>query len=329
MSTWLNAEFWQGILKSTVAWIVTTSPSIIVILVLAVVGLKALNFGIGRLRAIMLAAKEKAEPGFDFESAKRVQTLVNLLHTLTKTILLGVVGMLLLMKLGVNIAPIIAGAGIIGLAVGFGAQELVRDVISGFFILMENQVRNGDVAIINGTGGLVEKIGLRTITLRDQSGTVHVFQNGKINTLSNMTKTWSAMVFDVAVAFKEDTDKVVQTMLAVAEELRQDPAFGRKIIEPMEMLGVDAFGENAVIIKARIKTLPIEQWNVGREYRRRMKKAFDAAGIQIPIPHRALHWGPGGNQTEPLPSPQHSLQGPQDALQNPQQSRLGKDPVVS
>jgi small conductance mechanosensitive channel len=295
MGNWLNAEFWHGILKSCVAWLVTTSPSILVILALGIIGLKALNFGIGRLKVILLASKEKGDPDVDLETAKRVQTLVDLLHALAKVVLLVVVGMLLLMKLGVNIAPIIAGAGIVGLAVGFGAQELVRDVISGFFILLENQVRTGDVAVINGTGGLVENIGLRTITLRDQSGTVHVFQNGKINSLSNMTKTWSAMVFDVGVAYREDTDKVVEVMKAVGEDLRQDPQFARKIIEPLEVMGVDAFGDNAVTIKARFKTLPIEQWGVGREYRRRLKKAFDAAGIEIPFPHRTLYWGDAGN----------------------------------
>jgi small conductance mechanosensitive channel len=291
MGDWLNAEFWHDILKSCVAWLVTTSPSILVILILGLLGLKALNFGIGKLTGFLTARKESKDPDLDLETAKRVQTLVGLLHALSKTVLTVVIGMLLLMKLGVNIAPIIAGAGIVGLAVGFGAQELVRDVISGFFILLENQVRTGDVAVINGTGGLVENIGLRTITLRDMTGTVHVFQNGKINTLANMTKTWSAIVFDVGVAYKEDTDRVVEVMKAVGEELRLDPDFERKINEPLEVMGVDSFGDNAVVIKARFKTQPIEQWSVGREYRRRLKKAFDAAGIEIPFPHRTLYWG--------------------------------------
>ncbi len=291
MNDWLSTEFWQNILQDTVAWSITTAPSILIILVLAFAGLKGLNFGISRLRSMILENKGKNGVTVDVETHKRVQTLVNLLHALTKTLLLGMIAMLLLMKLGVNIAPIIAGAGILGLAVGFGAQELVRDVISGFFILLENQVRNGDVAIINGTGGLVENIGLRTITLRDASGVVHIFQNGKINSLSNMTKTWSAMVFDIGVAYKEDTDKVVEVMKAVSEELQQDPVYADRIIEPIEVMGVDGFGDNAVIIKARLKTQPIQQWSVGREYRRRLKKAFDAAGIEIPFPHRTLYWG--------------------------------------
>jgi small conductance mechanosensitive channel len=147
------------------------------------------------------------------------------------------------------------------------------------------------VAIINGTGGLVEHVGLRTVTLRDLSGTVHVFQNGKINSLSNMTKDWSAAVFDVGVAYKEDTDHVVAVMQRVAADLQSDETLGPDIIEPLEMMGVDAFGDSAVVIKARLKTKPIRQWAVGREYRRRLKYAFDQEGIEIPFPHRTLFWG--------------------------------------
>jgi small conductance mechanosensitive channel len=138
-----------------------------------------------------------------------VKTLVGILHGIGKVIIWTIVVMIMLPKFGVNIAPILTGAGIVGLAVGFGSQELVRDFISGFFMILENQIRTGDVAIINGTSGLVEKIELRTITLRDFSGVVHVFQNGKVNTLSNMTKEWSAIVFDVGVAYKEDPDRVM------------------------------------------------------------------------------------------------------------------------
>jgi small conductance mechanosensitive channel len=199
--------------------------------------------------------------------------------------------MILLKKFGVDIGPILAGAGIIGLAVGFGAQELVRDFISGFFILLENQIRVGDVAIINGTGGLVEKIELRTTTLRDFSGTTHIFQNGKINTISNMTKEWSAVVFDIGVAYKEDTDQVTEIMKQVGNELANDPDFKDLIINPLEIFGVDKFADSAVIIKARLKTKPLQQWGVGREYRRRLKKAFDKNDIEIPFPHTTVYWG--------------------------------------
>jgi small conductance mechanosensitive channel len=191
-------------------------------------------------------------------------------------------------QLGLDITPILAGAGIAGLAVGFGAQNLVRDVISGFFMVLENQVRVGDVAVVNGTGGLVEAITFRTIVLRDLAGVVHVFPHGTVNTLANMTKEWSAYVIDVGVAYKEDTDRVVDIMRRVAEELRRDPGFGPSFLEPIEIFGVDSFRESDVTIKARLKTLPLQQWTVGREYRRRLKKAFDAEKIELGKPFQLL-----------------------------------------
>jgi small conductance mechanosensitive channel len=194
-------------------------------------------------------------------------------------------------ELGLDVTPILAGAGIIGLAVGFGAQNLVRDLISGFFLVLEDQVRVGDVAVVNGTGGLVEAITFRTIVLRDLAGVVHVVPNGAIMTLANMTKGWSGYVIDVGVAYKEDTDRVVDVMTVVAEDLRKDARFGPMILEPIEVFGVDDFKESEVTIKARLKTVPIQQWAVGREYRRRLKKAFDARGIEIPFPHRSLYVG--------------------------------------
>ncbi|MBN1980452.1 MAG: mechanosensitive ion channel family protein [Chitinivibrionales bacterium] len=196
--------------------------------------------------------------------------------------------MIILKKIGIDIAPLLAGAGVAGLAVGFGAQELIRDIISGFFMLLENQIRTGDVVTVNGTSGLVENIGLRTLRLRDLSGTVHVFQNGKIQTLSNMTKEWSAMVFDIGVSYTSDIDMVKTIMADVGKGLQNDALFAEKIIAPLEIFGVDAFGESAIIIKARIKTKPIQQWDVGREYLSRLKTAFDINGIEIPYPHRTI-----------------------------------------
>ncbi|MDZ7795868.1 MAG: mechanosensitive ion channel family protein [Candidatus Marinimicrobia bacterium] len=222
---------------------------------------------------------------------KRIDTLMNILKAITKIVLWAVFLMIFLEKFGLNIGPIIASAGIIGLAVGFGAQELVRDFISGFFIILENQIRRGDVAIINGTGGLVEKIELRTVTLRDFSGNTHVFQNGKISTISNMTKDWSAMVFDIGVAYKEDVQKVMDIMKKTGDELQNDVDFKDKIIEPIEVFGLDKFADSAIVIKARLKTQPIMQWSVGREYRKRLKYEFDKQNIEIPFPHTTLYWG--------------------------------------
>ena len=291
MNNWLSPTFWNDLVSQTVTWLISTLPSLLIIAILAFILLKVANLFLRRIKPIMLKHMGSGSDLDSRELEKRLDTLLGILRSIIKVVIWVMVGMLVLRKIGIDIAPIIAGAGIVGLAVGFGAQELVRDLIAGFFMLLENQIREGDVAIVNGTGGLVEHVGMRTIVLRDLSGVVHVFQNGKINTLSNMTKNWSGMVFDIGVAYKEDTDKVAEVIQQVAEELRADPDFRDKILEPIEIFGVDEFGDSAVIMKARFKTVPIEQWTVGREYRRRLKKAFDEQGIEIPFPHRTIYWG--------------------------------------
>ncbi|HET7853586.1 MAG TPA: mechanosensitive ion channel family protein [Candidatus Methylomirabilis sp.] len=272
------------------ALIVQSGLRIVLIVIAGYVGARLLRTALGRLEWILVAAGERAEtePG---AARKRVTTLIGLLRTIALVLLWAVVVIVSLDQIGLNVTPILAGAGIIGLAVGFGAQNLIRDVISGFFMILENQVRVGDVAIVNGTGGLVEAITFRTIILRDLSGVVHVFENGTINTLANMTMEWSGYVIDVGVAYKEDTDRVVTIMRQVAEELRRDPVLGPMILEPIEIFGVDNFADSAVIIKARLKTRPIEQWNVGREYRRRLKKAFDTEEIDFSSPQLSVDVG--------------------------------------
>lgn len=290
MEDLLQVGFWQTIVSQTLDWFIHSGPTIVVILVLALIGLRVLRFAVARVRDLMMRrGAGGAAPAEEF--AKRVTTLTSILHKIAKAVLWMVVLTLILRELGVDVAPLIAGAGIVGLAVGFGAQNLVRDVIGGFFMILENQIRTGDVAIINGTGGLVEAINLRTTVLRDLAGVVHVFPNGTISSLSNMTKGWSAIVLDIGVAYKEDTDQVVEIMRQVAEEMRGEPEYQTNILEPIEIFGVDSFGDSAVVVKARIKTRPIQQWTVGREYRRRLKKAFDAQGIEIPFPHRTLYFG--------------------------------------
>ncbi len=225
------------------------------------------------------------------ESQKRVETIIRLTRQAVKIVLWLTVSLIILKELGVEIGPIIASAGIVGLAVGFGAQNLVRDVISGFFIILENQIRVNDVAIVNGTGGLVEKINFRTTVLRDLSGIVHVFPNGTINTISNLTNEWSGYVFDIGVAYKENTDRVIEIMRDVGKEMFEDPQAGAMMLEEPEIFGVDKFADSAVMIKGRIKTKPIKQWEIGREYLRRIKLAFDKNGIEIPFPHRSIYFG--------------------------------------
>ena len=199
---------------------------------------------------------------------------------------------MVLKEAGFDIGPILAGAGVVGLAVGFGAQNLVRDVISGLFLLVENQIRVHDVVNINGTGGLVEEINLRTTVLRGLDGAVHIFPNGSIQTLSNLTREYSYYVFDIGVSYMEDTDHVASVMEEVADGLRSDAVYGPLILDPLEVLGVERFGESAVHLKARIKTKPIQQWRVGREMNRRLKKRFDELGIDLPYPQRTIHVAP-------------------------------------
>lgn len=272
---------------------------IILLVAAGLIGIRVLSFLLHRMEEILIKTREPVET-VKGSTRKRVTTLVGILKTIGYFSIWAIVLISCLDQVGVNVAPILAGAGIVGLAVGFGAQNLVRDVIAGFFMILENQVRVGDVAIINGTGGLVETITFRTIVLRDLAGVVHVIPNGAISSLSNMTKGWSAYVIDVGVAYKEDTDRVVKVMREVAEALSKEAEYKEKIIEPIEIFGVDNFGESEVTIKARIKTEPIQQWTVGREYRRRLKKAFDAQGIEIPFPHRSLYMGEASKPLEVL-----------------------------
>jgi small conductance mechanosensitive channel len=219
----------------------------------------------------------------------RALTLLPLARTVLRLVLVVLVTMVVLAEIGMNITPLLAGAGVIGLAVGFGAQKLVQDVITGWFILMEDTISVGDVVDLDGGhSGLVERINIRTIQLRDQEGSVHTVPFSSVTTVKNMTRDFSYYVFDVGVAYKEDTDQVVAVLREIDDEMRNDPTFAPLIIEPLDVLGVDSFGDSAVVIKVRSKTRPIQQWTVGREFNRRMKKAFDAKGIEIPFPHRTL-----------------------------------------
>lgn len=267
-----------------------TSLRISLIVIAAYVGIKVLRIALDKLELLLARAAERSEnvPG---AGGKRSKTLIGVLRTIVVMVIWFIVILTSVSHIGINVGPILAGAGIVGLAVGFGAQNLVRDLVSGLFLILENQVRVGDVAVINGTGGLVEGISFRTIVLRDLEGAVHVFPNGTINTLANRSKEWSAYVLDIAVAYKEDTDRVVEIMRRVGMRMQAEAPYGSLMIEPIEIFGVDQFADSAVNIKARLKTLPLQQWTVGREYRRRLKKAFDGEGIGIPFPHRTLYMG--------------------------------------
>lgn len=262
-----------------------------VILGIAMVCVQAGDFMLKKFEWKIVDSRKKKEDIPDVEIEKQVTTITSVLRKAISVAIWVVATLMVIRELGFDIGPALAGAGIFGIALGFGTQNLVRDIISGLFMIAENQIRVGDVAILNGTGGLVEAINLRTTVLRGLDGTVHVFPNGAINTLSNMTREFSFYLFDIGVAYKEDTDRVIEVLKKLGDEIMQDEDFAPAILEPLEILGVDKFADSAVIIKARIKTLPIKQWMVGREMNRRIKKRFDEEGIEIPFPHRTFYFG--------------------------------------
>jgi small conductance mechanosensitive channel len=222
------------------------------------------------------------------ERGKRARTLGSLVKNVATIAIIGAAVLMVLEQFGVDITPLLTGAGIAGLAVGFGAQPLVRDIITGFFLILEDQVRVGDSAAINGTGGLVEEINLRTIVLRDEEGTVHVFPNGSITTLANRSKEFSYYVITLPIPYHEDVDRVTEILRGVGSDLQKDSHYGAFILEPIEIMGVDAFSDWAVQLKLRIKTVPQRQHEVGRELRKRIRRAFDQNKVAVPLPERLL-----------------------------------------
>lgn len=264
---------------------------ILVILLVAWITTRIIHNWLPRLRTRIMIHMLGQRGSDQLELEKRAATLGGIIRKTLAIMVWIVAAIMALKEAGFDIGPILAGAGVVGVAVGFGAQSLVHDVISGMFLLLENQIRVNDVAVLNGTGGLVEAINLRTTVLRGQDGTVYVFRNGAINTLANMTHGFSYYVFDIGVAYKEDTDKVIEVLKAIAGEMMQEEEFRNIILAPLEVMGVDKFADSAVIIKARFKTAPIKQWSVGREMNRRIKKKFDEVGIEMPFPHTSIYFG--------------------------------------
>lgn len=284
--TW---EEWQPVILDHTATALFSLLHIVIVVVVGWIAIRAARKLLRKLEGVLIRHGESDDALARMSTEKRVRTLTGVLKTVATIGIWAMVIVTALNEVGVNIGPILAGVGIAGLAVGFGAQNLVRDVISGFFLILENQVRVGDVAVVNGTGGLVETITFRTITLRDLTGTLHVFPHGSITTLANQTADWSAAVLDIGVAYHTDLDRAMTVIKDVHLQMSSDGAFSSKIIEPIEVFGVDSFGPNEIVIKARMKAVPREQWNVAREFRRRLKAAFDQHGIEIPFPQRTVH----------------------------------------
>lgn len=273
--------------EEALRWLGVTGPKLLLIIVLAVMGLVAV-----RLIANRVHATVRGDKRLDREEAKkRAETLSSLVRYILRVSVLAVAAIMFLGQLGVKVGPILAAAGVVGVAIGFGAQRLVQDVISGFFILVEDQIRAGDVVEIAGKMGTVERVSIRMTILRDWSGNVHYVRNSQIDLVTNMTKEYGYALFDVGVAYRESVDEVMKVLEGISEEMRQDETFGKNILEPIDIMGLDQFAESSVVIRARLKTRPLKRWETKREFNRRLKNRFDELGIEIPFPHMTLYAG--------------------------------------
>ncbi|PWT72066.1 MAG: mechanosensitive ion channel protein MscS [Proteobacteria bacterium] len=292
------SEFWQHIkILESVNWALvgTTAFHALLILVLAFVVTRLL------MRLTTLFRSRITSHLDDAERVRRIDTLVRVVRYVINVVMILVAGMLFLSELGVSIAPILGAAGVVGLAVGFGAQSLIKDYFTGFFLLAENQIRVGDVVEAGGKSGLVEELTLRFVRLRDYEGTVHFIPNNLITTVANMSRGFAYAVVDASVAYREDIDEAMAIIRRVGAELRQDPALGPRILGDLDMAGVDKWTDSAVIVRSRMMVVPLAQWDVKREFLKRLKKAFNAANIEIPYPHLTVY--PGQHKegtTQPL-----------------------------
>ncbi|MFY9328459.1 MAG: mechanosensitive ion channel family protein [Georgfuchsia sp.] len=219
------------------------------------------------------------------EDSRRIITLSRVLRYSVNVVIVIVAVILLLGEFGISVAPILGAAGVVGLAIGFGAQSLVKDYFTGFFLLLENQIRIGDVVEAGGKAGLVEELTLRYLKLRDYSGNVHYIPNSNISTVTNMSLGYAYAVIDAGVSYGTDIDHAIATMCAVGEDMRRDPVMKDKILDNLEIAGVDNWADSAIIIRCRFKVAPLEQWTIRREYLKRLKESFDRVGIEIPFPH--------------------------------------------
>ncbi len=275
---------------------------IVLIVVVAWIAMIVLDRMVGLLRSHLGKRLEGVE------GVRRAETLSRVIRYLIGVIVGAVAVMLVLGEVGVSLAPILGAAGVVGLAVGFGAQSLVKDYFTGFFVLFEDQIRTGDVVKIADHSGLVEDITLRHVRLRDYDGNVHYVPNNLITTVTNMSRVFAQAVIDIGVAYRENVDDVFAVMREVGAQLRSDAVFGPKILADLEIAGVERLDDSAVVLRCRFKVTALEQWTIKREYMRRLKAAFDERGIEIPFPHVTVY--AGADKTGRAPSmPLHISSG--------------------
>ena len=295
-----------GALNEFLHWLRTGGVRLAIIVAGSLLLIHFLKLASDRVvRAVTEAGSVPAQAGIG-EREKRALTLAGIVKTVGTTVIVIIAVMMGLGELGLDITPVIAGAGVVGLAVGFGAQSLIKDVIAGFFIILEGQFAVGDVIKTGEISGSVERLNLRVTILRDfSSGAVHFIPNSELKVVSNLTKEWSRVALDIGVAYDEDIDWVVEVLQRTGQELAGDERMGPLILEPPEVLGIESFGESQVIIKVLVKTLPQRQWEVAREFRRRIKAAFEKEGIEMPYPTR-VHL----TRIESLPSEEQDISSP-------------------
>ena len=264
---------------------------IVIILALAWIGSRAGRKAVESLRAHTVR-RVRSGGASEVEIQKRVQTMTRVIGSALGIVIWTAAFVMVLHELHFNVAPLIASAGLAGVAIGFGAQSLIKDVLNGMFLLIENQLRINDVAVIDGTGGLVEEINLRTTVLRGEDGAVHVFPNGSIQKLSNLTRDFSYAVFNVTVECGQDLDRVMKVVSELGAELRAEEPWAQTILDPLEMWGVDALAGSGAVIKFRFRTVPMMQWSIAREMNRRLKRRFEETGIDLAFPAQTLYLAP-------------------------------------
>ena len=274
-------------LKTLTSWLTTSGIKIIGILIGLVI-LSQMSRWIVKWMEKFVYEKDPLQAS---EAKKRAHTLGNILRHAFLIIITFVAVLMILGELEIQLGPLLATAGIGAIAIGFGAQSLVKDVISGFFIILENQYRIGDVIEVAGVSGLVESVSLRKTVLRDLQGKVHTIPNGEIKVVSNFSKEWSRSVLDLGISYRDDIDQIVDLLIQIGKEMGSEEPYKSAILEPLQVLGVEKFDESQMVIRMMVKTVPLKQWDVGRELRRRIKIRFDEKGIQLPFPHRVLIWG--------------------------------------
>ncbi|MDA0224886.1 MAG: mechanosensitive ion channel family protein [Proteobacteria bacterium] len=272
---------------------VSTTTSVALILVLAILARSLAHRMIRGFRTYVQARDD------DAGRAQRVETLGRTFRYITTVVIVIVAGSLVLDALGISVAPILATAGVAGIAVGFAAQSLIKDYFNGFFILLEDQIRQGEIVNVGGVSGVVEAMTLRYVRLRNYDGHVHFVPNGEIKVVINLTREFAQAVADVGIAYRENVDEAIAVIKEVGAAMRADEAIAPTILADLDVAGVESLGDSAVVVRCRFKVKGGEQWTVRREFLKRIKAAFDARGIEIPYPHLTLYAGQAKDGSAP------------------------------